>query len=271
MGHIWLKLHIVSHCALRASLGIIMFEPVGITSVAPANGKKRRGEDGVAEMSGSGAPLTSKRDQELLKAVAEATLMLDRFRCEEVRSANIVIKALSSSGFAVGMESSLATYEEAGKKARADVDEEEYRGNPYGKRPDAMIKAVVVRLSQQLAVNEVVAKISQLDASIKTVTEAAASRLLEDGNEAQSPSSTLKGKRCFRVNLSDEHSVKWIFSAVRNERIMEDIRVLGQSRILEQSGIEIMEDHAPMSASARKIQALLHGKGGNGRAKFGGG
>ena len=125
-----------------------MFEPLSSDNVAGAHAAscKRR----AVEVKESDGVTDSLKDHhlKLLQAVSKGFLQVSEEARHRARSENVVIQADSKHVFMRSMESSAKAYSNEGVAARATLD---FKGHPWGKKPDAMFRALLVRLSEVLS------------------------------------------------------------------------------------------------------------------------
>ena len=150
------------------------------------------------------------------------------------------------------LEAMVEMYDQEGKTARANqVDQ--YAGHTQGKRPDALF-----RLAENVPENQQV--VEQRLQTEETVA-AALGRVLKVREQA-AQNRDLKALRCFRVKSKDEDGqdiVRWIFAPSRQRQLTEDLWTLRQAKTLEPLQVHLLEDFAPRTKAAKKVQQLAFG------------
>ena len=84
----------------------------------------------------------------------------------------------------------------------------------------------------------------------------------------------MRATRCFRVETKDDEDrevTKWIAAATKDRELTAAFEVAMKLRILCGIGVPVVEDHAPQSGAAKKVQKLVFGGRGCGGATGSGG
>jgi hypothetical protein len=252
-----------------------MFEPIcEMEIVAPVGGsklKRRCGEDGkkVKEKLITVPAKDWQWAMSLLKALGKGYLYHEETLRSIMRDTNITIRASSSHSFSRGMEQSLSACLQTGEEAKGN----EQKGHPLGKKPDALFRALVHRLYEYaVAVNvkELISKQpieaqAELSLAFKTIEDFAAKVCHGENGR------TIKAARCFKVPLEKSGEIKWIFACPRFPDLVNAIRTVQRSQLLNANGLFIADDHAPQCTPSKDVKSLLYGKGkGKGKATWGG-
>ena len=184
-----------------------MFEPLP-TAAAPdltalANRRKRARETDealdVAQFPDSSASSVQAQRRELLMHVAKGYLELKQDAGHRARDENMVSRATELHPLALGMVQSIHNYDSKGKDSKPNAPG--FRGHPWGKRPDAMMKAFIVRIMQLLEVEDkkVKLELQALEPSVRVALENAISLISETAARIVSSSSGIGATRCFRI------------------------------------------------------------------------
>ena len=74
----------------------------------------------------------------------------------------------------------------------------------------------------------------------------------------------VRATRCFRIETKDgegKEVTKWIAAATKDRELTEAFEVAMRLRLLCGIGVSVVEDHAPQSGAAKKVQKLVFGGG----------
>eukprot|EP00930_Biecheleria_cincta_P014297 TRINITY_DN12365_c0_g1_i5.p1 TRINITY_DN12365_c0_g1~~TRINITY_DN12365_c0_g1_i5.p1 ORF type:complete len:278 (+),score=41.75 TRINITY_DN12365_c0_g1_i5:81-914(+) len=228
-----------------------MFEPLSTDNIAgahTASSKKRAVE--VTEFDDT-IEILDGHHLELLQAVSKGFLQLSEEARHRARSENIVIQAETEHVFMRSMESSATAYSDKGTTARSTLD---FKGHPWGKKPDAMFRALLVRFSEML--NSDVCKHLTMQGDASKMLQAALDTIGYYAGLAHEHSPEVTVVRCFRVNLEDG-SRKWIFFSTL-EDLMKAFRTLRVAHFLADVGLKIDYDGAPRNEQSKIIHRLLY-------------
>ena len=251
-------------------------------------------EDEEEERAASGSNRVQER--KLMEAMVGLCLKLDVERAQAHRDRNVVLAMKSNNNLAVKMQWCMEQYKSAGGKAweKAQEEGEEYMGNPMGKRPVALFRALLFRLAEvceaegavdmlvQKYVEKMMAENSTTDEAAKTRAKERAQRVLsslvQTGKEAsQHP---VRTTRCFTVNYTEVGDVddaeeeaemtKWVAATPDPQvhALLDEIRTMN---LLAPLHIHFMDDFGPRTKEAKAIAKIAFGKGkgkGRGRGLF---
>mmetsp|Transcript_292 Transcript_292/g.732 ORF Transcript_292/g.732 Transcript_292/m.732 type:complete len:247 (-) Transcript_292:346-1086(-) len=246
-----------------------MFAPLPDGSAAAL--KKRKG----ATVSQSGEEVLSDRKaKELLQALAKGHLQLVEENRHRSRDENIMIQVKGEHVLAQGMESSIEKYDEMGKEARGKVaNMSQYRGHPEGKRPDALFRALLVRICQCLEAKATVIeeKLSSLAAEGGKIRQHLGV-IQSYGNAAMKEGCPLRCTRSFRIKQGEDIDEvhKFIFFSASEPDLMSAFRMLRASQFLDCIDISLEVDGAPRSGHSKRIHDMVYGSGHRGAQKGGG-
>lgn len=223
-------------------------------------GSKRKGEEDIGS------------DSKLLEAVAALALQHESERRSTARDQNVVFKMKKESKVAASMEKGSDEYSKDGKAAReaAESEGKEYKGNPNGKKPDALLRMLLWKVAEEIT-EDVVAK-ARTAVQADPTQEAAATRALEVLQRvrqlglAQKDNLALRATRCFSVvPAGDATVVKWIWAAQGVPELTAMARELRETKALRLVDIEVEEDEAPQSRAAKEVQKQLDSRKGAGK------
>ena len=198
---------------------------------------------------------------QMLVQLGISNLRLEEDRCQRAREENVVIKALDSHAFIRGMSHSLSQYERMGQAAKEESIP--YAGHPWGKKPNALFRALLFRFYSVLQDAFAAYQDSSQDVVQAWQIIKQAAQLAHAGD------SSVMSTRCFKVALkegADAGSTKWIFASSRMPHVIAAFRVLQQGKIFESAGVCIENDTAPRSNTSKKIHALMFGSGKGGKS-----
>ena len=166
----------------------------------------------------------------------------------------MVIKIMPGHVFDRGMQESISFYDSAGKEAHKDSVV--FKGNPLGKRPDAMFKAVLVRFDQCLS--EHAEKVKDVD-SHRTEEQIAFQTLQDAARRATADHSRITAMRCFRIQAEEDgiQIVKWIFFSSSETAVMQAFRLLRDRGTVLAPGLLLDYDATPRSGRSKKIHGML--------------
>ena len=153
---------------------------------------------------------SSSQARELLTEVARGYLELSEQACHRARDENLVLKVpAETSVFAAAMDDSISAYNETGKQEKLQT--QSFKGHPLGKRPDALMKAVIVRFSQLLDRNalDVQAEVKAMQTNDRAIAESNLNVIHAASRSIQTGLSNIRATRCFRVRCKDEHGILW--------------------------------------------------------------
>ena len=215
--------------------------------------KKRALDDHIVAV--PDAPGMTASASRLLGEVARGYLDLTEEQRHRSRDENVVIKIRHGHAFDLGMQDSINFYDNAGKQARKDSGS--FKGNPIGKRPDAMFKAVLVRFVQ---CNDAHTAQATGPDSMYTPDEVSAFRTIREASQrAITEHSHLVAMRCFRIQVEDDgvQFVKWIFFSTSETAVMQAFRLLRDHGTVLTPGLLLDYDSTPRSGRSKKIHNLL--------------
>eukprot|EP00930_Biecheleria_cincta_P024456 TRINITY_DN17506_c0_g1_i1.p1 TRINITY_DN17506_c0_g1~~TRINITY_DN17506_c0_g1_i1.p1 ORF type:complete len:219 (-),score=20.77 TRINITY_DN17506_c0_g1_i1:174-830(-) len=160
----------------------------------------------------------------------------------------------------MGMDQSIAAYNLHGQDSHKSV--EPFTGHPWGKRPDALMKTIVVRFTQLMEreSDKVQAEMQSLDEASRVVVSSSLQVISSACNKIPSGTSQLRATQCFRVVCTDDEGLqchKYIFCMTAETSLMTAFRTLpevGFGRILE---MYLEQDSAPRGGRSKKVHGLL--------------
>ena len=123
---------------------------------AAAGGRKRQAAQAAqaaqAGSAGAAPAVTDKVQQQINEALARLTLQLENERRSNARDENVVFVMGADSELAKTLAWAEGEYTKAGDAARkaAQDAKEQFRGNPNGKKPDALLASLLLRVTQAL-------------------------------------------------------------------------------------------------------------------------
>ena len=235
-----------------------MFAPLPSSSdaVLMPQSKKRVLEDHSAadpEKTGIGGSA-----RQLLGEVAKGYLELCENERHRSRDENMVIKVSPKHIFNLGMQESINFYDQAGNDARKQ--DCTFQGNPYGKRPDAMFRAILVRLVQCIDANASATAIADSAGSKQCSCDITPLQVIRDASQrAMLEPSRVCAMRCFKVQVQESgiDYVKWIFCSASETAVMQTLRLLRDQGEILAPGIFLDYDSAPRGGRSKKIHHLL--------------
>ncbi|CAK0845249.1 unnamed protein product [Prorocentrum cordatum] len=243
-----------------------MFKPIGEVQVTAGSNESKRtaAEAGVV---GDQPDVVGP----LAKALARLVLQHEDMARSARRGDNFVIPLKPTQKMATALDQALAYYEEEGAKAKAKAKEkqEEFMGNPLGKRPDALARAVLFRMSEAVE-DKKDAVLAAVEPGIEPqVAMAALDELLKVGKMVQDPLMKFVATRCFKVkSKNDEEGLetggcKWIFAVNHYQGLKESLNLLRRNGSLAAVGVGLQCDIATRSKAAKEVESLAL-KGGKG-------
>ncbi|CAK0826989.1 unnamed protein product [Prorocentrum cordatum] len=172
---------------------------------------------------------------------------------------------------ATALGQALAHYEEEGTKAKDKAKEkkDDFMGIPLGKRPDALARAVLFRMSEAVE-DKKDAVLAAVEQGIEPqAAEAALDELLKFGKMVQDPQLKFAATRCFKVKSKNDEGgmeageCKWIFAVNHYPGLKESLKVLRRNGALAAVGASLQCDIATRSTAAKEVESLAL-KGGKG-------
>mmetsp|Transcript_86446 Transcript_86446/g.185285 ORF Transcript_86446/g.185285 Transcript_86446/m.185285 type:complete len:264 (-) Transcript_86446:15-806(-) len=255
----------------QAMFGALPRAPAG----QDGQGVKRRAVDASAD--GNETVMGLRKQQEILMAVSKGLLQVTEDQRHRSREENLVLKAKADNPFCLGMDESIEAYDKVGKTAR---ESDSFKGHPGGKRPDALFRALLVRVLQvmQLHKTEIETKLQSMPEVESGALQAALKTIELNAHMASQENCCIKATRCFKVvigksddaeDLEAEVIHKWIFFSAVETDLMQAFRLLRKCSFFQVFGLSVEEDGAPRSGFTKKLHQLIYG--GNGaRGKNGG-
>ena len=158
-----------------------------------------------------------------------------------------------------------------GKGKGRDKGKDEFKGHPWGKRPDALMKMVLYRVSEALQNNEEAVKAAIAQGPDPEATVKAMKTILEWGGKVQEPETIFHATRCFVITTDDAEGnevKKWIFAVCHHSELHQSFETLRDNGGGRAAGLQLERDSAPRSQAAKKVEKLAfhEGKGAKGKA-----
>ena len=128
--------------------------PSSAASAAPATvghkrGAEERATEGQSESNGQQQSTTDKKQKEIIEAIAQLTLQLEGERRAKARDENYVFEMAKGSELAKVLAWAEQAYKQDGDKLRKEQGED-YKGHPNGKKPDALLASLLLRVSEEV-------------------------------------------------------------------------------------------------------------------------
>eukprot|EP00930_Biecheleria_cincta_P090380 TRINITY_DN7974_c0_g1_i4.p1 TRINITY_DN7974_c0_g1~~TRINITY_DN7974_c0_g1_i4.p1 ORF type:complete len:212 (-),score=22.02 TRINITY_DN7974_c0_g1_i4:408-1043(-) len=168
----------------------------------------------------------------------------------------MVIKVPPKHIFNLGMQESTNCYDQVGSDARKQ--DCIFQGNPYGKRPDAMFRAILVRLVQCIDANA--SATADSAGSKQCSSDITPLQIIRDASQrAMLEPSHVCAMRCFKVQVQESgiDDVKWIFCSASETAVVQASRLLRDRGTILAPGIFLDYDSAPRGRRPKKIHHLL--------------
>ena len=260
-----------------------------------AEGEGEAGLEDGKEKGKDGAAGGRKRVQELqlMEAMATLTLQLDEERAIQSRAQNFVLEGPSNNDFLKVMDWTIEKYDQSGVEARkaAKDKQEDFMGNPFGKKPVALFSGMLFRLGglaekpeSRTAIMEAIKARTQKK-EMADNAPAAANTLLDQyvvvGKQASSLPPKFRASRCFKIEYtrSDEDGLqddvamtKWIFAIPSSREIEALLSQAREAQLFRGVGLELDFDHGPKSKAAKNVAKIALGSDrakGSGKGKGG--
>ncbi|CAK0882542.1 unnamed protein product [Prorocentrum cordatum] len=160
-------------------------------------------------------------------------------------------------------------------KEKASEQGSQFLGNPLGKRPDALARAVVFRIMEAVLLKrqQVTEAVSQ--GAEPEAAQAALEALLQMGKLAQNTEAKFVATRCFRIQVSrnegdsnEEGETRWIFAVNHYPGFKAALNTLRTNGALTAAGIVLQYDIATRSKAAKLVETLAF-RSGSGSASGG--
>lgn len=192
---------------------------------------------------------------QLLSEVSRGYLELAEEVRHRSRDENVVVKVMLGHIFDFGMQESLCFYNNARRQARNDS--KIYKGNPLGKRPDALFKALLVRFVQCLDEHQDKGKV--VENTFASYEVLAIQAIRDASQRAHAEHSRITAMRCFRIQIEDNavQFVKWIFLSSSENAVMQAFRLLRDRGTVLVPGLLLDYDATPGSGRSKKTFNLL--------------
>eukprot|EP00959_Pyramimonas_sp_CCMP1952_P240418 5024381-Pyramimonas_sp.AAC.1 len=162
------------------------------------------------------------------------------------RDDNLTLTLKEGQKLEVALETGYQEHARVGKTAREGDD---FKGHPMGKKPDALLKIIVCRISEAASINrEKLMKTIEQGPHPQAAAEAVG--VLERwGQLAQNPDAIAKATRCFKIKLNaeGEDQVRWIFACNYHPDLKAASNVLRLDGGMESVAILLGHDHGPRS------------------------
>ena len=150
-------------------------------------------------------------------------------------------------------------------------DQGELKGHPNGMQPGTLLASLLKRATEEVekagegnAEGYIRAKLVHLE---ETDKESALKALGGVFAERAKAPMAVRATRCFRIETKDgegKEVTKWIAAATKDRELTEAFEVAMRLRLLCGIGVSVVEDHAPQSGAAKKVQKLVFGGGRDG-------
>eukprot|EP00959_Pyramimonas_sp_CCMP1952_P073533 1536799-Pyramimonas_sp.AAC.1 len=145
--------------------------------------------------------------RQLTMAMAKLVLQHEDDLRNQRRDVNAVLTQRADAKLQLALEEGIDKCTQAGKEAR-DKETDDYKGHPWGKRPDALMKMALK--GNEEALKAAIAQGPEPEATLQAV------RLITEwGGEIQGRNTTFHATRCFVIATEDAdgNEVKqWIFA-----------------------------------------------------------
>ena len=214
----------------------------------------------ASQLSSSGVSSMQAQRCELLTQVARGYLELKEDVGQRARDENPVARVSEIHPLALGMAQSIEHYDNIGKENKPN--QPGYHGHPLGKRPDAMMKALIVRVIQLVESEDkkVQLELQAQEPLARASLENAISLISEQAVKILHSSSDLRATRCFRVLCdTSEHTVehKFIFFMSSETALMNAFRILRDAGFGHSFGFFLERDTAPRGGRSKRVHQLL--------------
>eukprot|EP00959_Pyramimonas_sp_CCMP1952_P111084 2323833-Pyramimonas_sp.AAC.1 len=155
-------------------------------------------------------------------AMAQLVLQHEDNLRNQSRDVNIVLTNRADSKVQMALEAGVDEYNAVGKKEREKEDE--FKGHPWGKRPDAQMKMVLYRITEALQANEAAVEAAIQQGPDPGATKQAVKCIAEWSTRVQDTTKIFHATRCFMVTTQDtaNHEVKkWIFAICHHPELQQ--------------------------------------------------
>ena len=243
---------------------------MGAAGADPKAPGKAKGGSSTSGSSGSSSGSTAdtselgdKKQKEMFEAIAKLSLQLESERRAKARDDNFVFEMSRASALAKTLAWAEEAYKTEGDKKRKELGDN-YKGHPQGKKPDALLASLIVRLVEAIK--------KAGDGSIEGYVRSKLTSLSQQGQEdavkvlyvldgrAQQPLE-IRSTRCFKVETKEDggEMTKWIAAATRDKELETAFGTTRTFGLLSGIGVTVAEDFAPMSGAAKQVQKLILG------------
>ena len=245
-------------------------QPPAALGTAGADQKASGGAGGKSSTPGTSGstangnePSIGKEQQEMFEAIAKLSLQLEGERRAKARDDNFVFEMSKASALAKTLAWAEEAYKTEGDKKRKEQGDD-YKGHPQGKKPDALLASLIVRLVEAIK--------KAGDGSIEGYVRSKLTSLSQQGQEdavavlyvldgrAQQPME-IRSTRCFKIETKEDggEMTKWIAAATRDKELETAFSTTRKFGLLSGIGVTVAEDFAPMSGAAKQVQKLVFG------------